>query len=408
MGHAVVRLDGHPHAPPQWPLTPVAGVPLIERHLMELRRLDFAVVHLACGAQTRTLLREKMPGWQKDHRMPAVRLHASFGQLAAGLSGRILVIDGGYVYHPRLWGQIVSQPSGDLLCCDDQGRLLPLQVMTGAAENRRARREKRPCRTFDASLYVRPAISTVDIAEAEKCIFSHLWKESDGWFSRHLNRPISTAISRRLVGFGIHPNWITFGTLLVGLLSGLLSAGGTYAALAAGGILFQLASILDGVDGELARATFQTSPQGQWLDTVCDDLTNALYLTGVTMGIHRTFHQPAWLWLGVGAIAIYVLTVAFMYWQIIADRQPATLLSFQERVRSPEFQQRRRRLSGVISVLQPLIKRDFYGLAFMAASLAGLAKLIILGWFVGSIATLGIVWKAMGASFLQRIMQQSG
>ena len=122
---------------------------------------------------------------------------------------------------------------------------------------------------------------------AEKRIFSSLKKDTDGWFSTNLNRPVSLRLSRILVHYPVHPNVLTLITLLVGALSGILSAFGGYYWLALGGILYQAASILDGVDGEIARAKFLVSRSGMWLDTVCDDLTNLIYILGVTAGIYR-------------------------------------------------------------------------------------------------------------------------
>jgi phosphatidylglycerophosphate synthase len=39
-------------------------------------------------------------------------------------------------------------------------------------------------------------------------------------------------------------------------------------------LLFQLNSIIDGVDGELARMRLEASVLGEWLDTVGDGLCN--------------------------------------------------------------------------------------------------------------------------------------
>jgi len=57
-----------------------------------------------------------------------------------------------------------------------------------------------------------------------------------------------------------------------------------------GGFLFQLASILDGVDGEVAKFTFKVSKIGGWLDTIGDNstllmfLVSASYLNYIYMG----------------------------------------------------------------------------------------------------------------------------
>ena len=66
--------------------------------------------------------------------------------------------------------------------------------------------------------------------------------------------------------------------LALAMLPVLLLGGET--GLILGGILFQAASVLDGVDGEMARATFRTSPSGATLDSAVDIATNLLFVAG--------------------------------------------------------------------------------------------------------------------------------
>jgi CDP-L-myo-inositol myo-inositolphosphotransferase len=55
------------------------------------------------------------------------------------------------------------------------------------------------------------------------------------------------------------------------------------AALVLGGILVQLASILDGVDGEIARASLHSSPFGGFLDSVLDRAADAAVLAALAV-----------------------------------------------------------------------------------------------------------------------------
>lgn len=404
--HAIVRFDLHRDAAEGWPLVRIAGIPLVDRHLLCLRKYGLKRVHIVCSGKVASTLGKRIRYWGRDDRFPIVDMGCSVERVLDRLNGRILMIDGGCIYHPKKIEEI-ERFQGDGIYGDKHVQT-PYFVVFSSREGSCSRKlMDLPHMPLSSKMYVQLVISPDTIADAEKRIFTHLWKKTDGWFSIHVNRPVSTIISRRLVRFSIHPNWITFGTLLVGIFSGAISMFGSYGALAVGGILFQITSILDGVDGELARVKFQTSLSGEWLDTICDDLTNVFYLTGVTLGVYHSSGVIFWLWLGGGALTIYLITVIFMYWQIIANNQPATLLTFQEEVGKPEFRANNRRLSNIISILQPLIKRDFYGIAFMVVSLLGLAKLIIVGWFLGSLATLFFVWKAMGAFFLRRVLKHS-
>ena len=46
-----------------------------------------------------------------------------------------------------------------------------------------------------------------------------------------------------------------------------------------GGFLFQTASVMDGVDGEVAKFTLKVSKIGGWLDTISDNMTLILFVS---------------------------------------------------------------------------------------------------------------------------------
>ena len=72
--------------------------------------------------------------------------------------------------------------------------------------------------------------------------------------------------------------------------------------MALGGLLAQVASIIDGRDGEIARLKFQSSDYGGWLDAVLDRYADALLLFGMTW-YHYATHGEDWI-LPVGFAAI--------------------------------------------------------------------------------------------------------
>jgi CDP-L-myo-inositol myo-inositolphosphotransferase len=107
-------------------------------------------------------------------------------------------------------------------------------------------------------------------------------KAGDGMVSRWLNRPVSQAISHQLLKLGwVRPDHATvltaifaiamFGFLVLGNANGLMI----------GAVLFQCASIVDGVDGEIARATWRSSARGAMLDSATDAATNLGFIAGV-------------------------------------------------------------------------------------------------------------------------------
>lgn len=147
-------------------------------------------------------------------------------------------------------------------------------------------------RTTGSPLLCRAVKDNSDVRVIEKSLIRNLTKPNDGWVSRHLNRPISTQFSRLLAHTNITPNQVTLVLVLPGLLTGLILAKGGYWGFLVGGALFHLTSILDGVDGEMARLKFKSSLYGKWLDFMCDNLAYLAALVGFLIGLFRDGISP--------------------------------------------------------------------------------------------------------------------
>jgi len=115
-------------------------------------------------------------------------------------------------------------------------------------------------------------------------LFEACRKPVDGFVARHLNRHISLFLSKRVVSTPLTPNMVSTVTLLLGMLAGVCVARGGYLPILVGATLWQLNSVLDGVDGELARVRFEHSRLGQWLDTISDDLSNVVFWGALGFG----------------------------------------------------------------------------------------------------------------------------
>ena len=126
-----------------------------------------------------------------------------------------------------------------------------------------------------------------DTRRAARAVLHSTQKATDGWVSRRINRPISRLWSRLAIQLGISPNTASIVTLLVGLACAWIAAQPGYWAFVMAGVLFQLSSILDGVDGEIARATVTESASGARLDTIVDQATYIAAFVGTTIGWSR-------------------------------------------------------------------------------------------------------------------------
>jgi phosphatidylglycerophosphate synthase len=105
-----------------------------------------------------------------------------------------------------------------------------------------------------------------DLDAAERWLLQGLVKDSEGFMSRHFERKISLAITRRLAPTGVTPNAMTLVSLAVGLASAPFFLSAHPAVQVAAAFIFLAHSILDGCDGELARLKFLESRHGAMLD----------------------------------------------------------------------------------------------------------------------------------------------
>lgn len=128
-------------------------------------------------------------------------------------------------------------------------------------------------------------------------------KPADGMVARWMNRPLSKPLTQLFARTSITPNQISLVAFLTGLLAAVALSLPGYWGLAIGGILVQLASVVDGCDGELARLRLAPSEYGGWLDALLDRYADAAVLAGLTWHVMQAQQSPHWMWLGVLAIS---------------------------------------------------------------------------------------------------------
>jgi hypothetical protein len=112
-------------------------------------------------------------------------------------------------------------------------------------------------------------------------------KPQDGFVSRFMNRPISSRITRVLVKLPIHPSAFTASIFVLPVAAGVFLLRGDYLSILIGAALFQVFSILDGCDGEIARVRNLESKFGERLDNVCDFLGSLIYVVALGTGLHH-------------------------------------------------------------------------------------------------------------------------
>ena len=152
--------------------------------------------------------------------------------------------------------------------------------------------------------------SPESIARAERFLVAHSGKVLDGIhtsFNRRLCRPFVRLLSHT----SITPNAVTFGGVVVSVLSAFAFAQGGYLCSVLGALLFYIAGLFDEMDGMLARIKFAESPRGTWLEGFADGLSYLLLFGGITIGLSHRYGGAAILMgilLLVGAILALVAT----------------------------------------------------------------------------------------------------
>lgn len=216
-------------------------------------------------------------------------------------------------------------------------------------------------------------------------------KPSDGLVSRWLNRPVSRFLSAQLLRFpAIRPLHASLGTAFLAAAMILALVYGGRTGLIAGGLLFHAASVFDGVDGEIARATFRTSRLGALLDTVIDMATNLLFLLGVTVNLAARSSLAA----PVGGWALLLILIGFAAISLSAarDDRPFTMdvVKHRYRARFPDSAS-----GGLIRFLTVITSRDFFAFVCAILILIGVPMAVLYCFAVSATVWILFVFGAL-------------
>lgn len=363
-----------------WVLETVAGLPLALRAVLTLASGGVERVALACGTAEAAAIRPQLETWRRRRGAPEINVVEGDAGRPSAENGAVIVVDGRFFFTADHIRRALQKPPQ---LSEPQGSRVPGLHGGGCAAP--------PSVPLDEAIEG-PAFDLTTPAgrrEAERRLLAGLRKSTDGWCARHLNRPVSLWLSRRLAALPLSPNFYTVVTLAVGMAAGVVSAFGGYWNLLAGGALFQAASMLDGVDGEIARLTFQCSPAGEALDSICDDLANVMYLTGLTLGVYGDTGLLAVLLLGATAVGLDVLTRLVLYATLARKGLPVTLVEYESRLKG--LGPHATRLERLARLLAPLAKRDLQAWLAFAFAAAGAAWLTLVFWAAGAIVGAPVV-----------------
>lgn len=214
-----------------------------------------------------------------------------------------------------------------------------------------------------------------DIKKAELLVVKYIIDNTGGYIAKNINKRISIPISLQLAKTRVHPNILTIINMIVGFLSAYYVLQGTYWQVVLGGLLFQLASVFDGVDGEVAKFTFKVSKIGGWLDTIGDNGTLLLFLIAVSVLYFKNTSTVA------ASIIVTMLFVGLFWfigmivWYLRKFSESGSLVAYDR-----EFLQKLPQDDILVKFalsMKYFTKKEFFALFFFCISFTGKIYILI-------------------------------
>ena len=169
----------------------------------------------------------------------------------------------------------------------------------------------------------------------------------------------------------ISPHAITAVNIIIGLFSGVLIADGhRYGVILLGAVLFQIASIVDGCDGEVAKLTFRSSKFGQFIDSLSDNLSLGSFMAGLIAGYWRQTHSSTAFIVGAVMILGASITLFWMIRYLKKNTASASLVTFdreylQKLAHQPAW------LLTFIRYGKYTLKKDVFSFMFLCSAAVG-------------------------------------
>lgn len=216
-----------------------------------------------------------------------------------------------------------------------------------------------------------------DLGKATRWVTESIRKAAIGPVARTLNKRISIPISLWLMRFKLHPNWITLWNIGLGILAGITVSGGTYRDYLLGGVLFQIVSIIDGCDGEVAKLAFKSSRFGQWIDSISDNGSLLCFFVGLLFA-HFRLHGPEHTAILSSLLAV---GVGGVFWQVIAflkkNTDSASLATFDREYLQKLPFPKESLLLRWINFWKIVVRKDGFSFAFFLLAVCGLLPYLI-------------------------------
>jgi phosphatidylglycerophosphate synthase len=171
--------------------------------------------------------------------------------------------------------------------------------------------------------------------------------KQDGLWTRFVLRPISFPVSWAALRLGFSACAVSYLSAVFSIAGGVLFSLPGYRAPGAGVILLNLFSVLDCVDGNIARVTGKASPWGGWADAAAGfaAYTAVFFSSGMYLFL-RSGWWPVLLAAGLTSSANLLARVAYQMYKNIAGEKAHGSVSFERKLAEN---------AGITGFLMPLL-----------------------------------------------------
>lgn len=378
----------------------VAGVPMIVRGIMTLAQAGISTCTLLIARSQYPKI-ERFLGRYREVHLPEINIayyDESYGigpeavrAVAEGMDDVTLFINANLLFEKQLIDAMhsVHIADGEMVLCREGAHTLPIYKIKRSSwltldtfTSARPRSIESCLRHLIEASSIRHAVKPNetntfllthprDRVVAEKSLAETIRHRIDGPIAKYINKRISLPVSLLLSKLWISPNTITAVNIIIGVFSGAFVADGhRYHIILFGAILFQLASIVDGCDGEVAKLTFRCSKFGQYADTLCDNLSLGSFLTGLIAGYWRHTHSHVAFIVGAVMISMTAITFFWMVRYLKRNTDSASLVTFDKQYLQ-KLSGQPRWLLALIRYGKYTLKKDVFSFMFLCFAIAG-------------------------------------
>jgi len=154
--------------------------------------------------------------------------------------------------------------------------------------------------------------------------------KQDGLWTRFVLRPLSFPVSWAALRMGLSPSSVSYFSALISVAGGILFAWPDFLLAGIGLVLLNFFSVLDCVDGNMARVSGKAGPWGGWADAVMGFIayTSVFLACGVYM-YWKTGWWPVLLVAGLTSSANLLTRVAYQIYKNIEGESAHGSVSFE-------------------------------------------------------------------------------